>query len=61
MTKEQILGVFRHTLTFLGGILVVRGWTDESTLQELIGATTTLVGAIWSIISKIKPTPTQEG
>jgi hypothetical protein len=61
MTKEQILGVLRHTLTFLGGILVVRGWTDESTLQEIIGATSTLIGGIWSILSKVKPKPEVEG
>ena len=52
MSKEQILGVLRHILTFAGGILVFRGVLDESMLQELIGGVITLSGTIWSIIVK---------
>ena len=54
MTKEKILGIIRHTLTFVGGVLVMRGITDESMVNELSGATITLVGGIWSIIAKRK-------
>ena len=52
--KEQILGVIRHTLTFLGGVLVTRGIIDESTLAELSGATVTLIGLVWSVINNSK-------
>jgi len=54
MTKEQIFGVARHVLTFLGGFLVVKGYLDESLLNELIGGAITLAGTIWSIVDKNK-------
>lgn len=52
LTKEQILGIIRHTLTFIGGIIVMKGLTDETTITEIIGGVMTLTGTIWSIISK---------
>ena len=41
-SKEQILGVVRHTLTFVGGILVMKGLVDEATVTEIIGGVMTL-------------------
>lgn len=61
MTKEQILGVVRHLLTFFGGILVTKGLIDETIVTEIIGGISTLVGAIWSFIAKtpiLTPTET---
>jgi hypothetical protein len=61
MTKEQILGVVRHLLTFFGGILVTKGLVDETVVTEIIGGLSTLIGAVWSFISKtpvITPTET---
>ncbi len=52
LTKEQILGIVRHALTFVGGIFVMKGLVDEATVTEIIGGAMTLTGAIWSIISK---------
>lgn len=57
MAKEQILGIIRHTLTFIGGILVIKGVADEAMTDEVIGAVMTAVGAVWSFI-KNKPTTT---
>jgi hypothetical protein len=54
LTKEQILGIVRHALTFIGGIVVMKGLTDETTVTEIIGSVMTLTGAIWSVISKNK-------
>ena len=54
MTKEQIQGIVRHALTFVGGILIMKGLATDSSVQELIGAAVTLVGGVWSIISKKK-------
>jgi hypothetical protein len=54
LTKEQILGIVRHGLTFIGGILIMKGVLDESTSEEVIGGIVTLVGTIWSIIDKNK-------
>jgi hypothetical protein len=52
MTKEQVLGVIRHGLTFIGGFLVTKGLLDDGMLQEALGAIMTLVGAVWSVTSK---------
>lgn len=52
MKKEQILGIVRHTITFLGGILVMKGIIDSATLTELSGALITLIGGIWSVLEK---------
>ena len=52
LTKEQVLGIVRHTLTFIGGIVIARGLVDETLVTEVIGSVLTLTGAIWSIIDK---------
>ena len=52
LTKEQILGIMRHALTFVGGILVMRGLVDEVVVTEIVGGVMTLTGAVWSIIAK---------
>ena len=54
LTKEQLLGIVRHTITFIGCILVMKGIVEDSMLQEILGGVTTLVGAIWSIVVKNK-------
>jgi hypothetical protein len=52
MSKERILGVVRHTLTFVGGLLVMKGIIDEAMTSEIIGGIMTLTGTIWSIFEK---------
>ena len=52
LTKEQILGIIRHALTFVGGIFVMKGLADETLVTEIVGGAVTLTGAIWSIVSK---------
>ena len=54
MTKEQILGIIRHALTFAGGILITKGIVDDVTFAELSGAALTLIGGIWSVVAKNK-------
>jgi len=54
LTKEQVMGIVRHTLTFVGGLLITKGLIDESMLTELVGALSTLSGVIWSIVAKNK-------
>jgi hypothetical protein len=53
-SKEQLLGIVRHSLTFIGGILITKGLIDEGMLNEVIGGVITLTGAIWSIVAKNK-------
>jgi len=50
MNKEQIMGIIRHTLTFVGGILVIKGVISEGVSQEIIGTVITAIGAVWSVI-----------
>ena len=52
LTKEQWLGILRHTLTFIGGIGVTVGYIDAAVVTEVIGLTMSLVGIIWSVIIK---------
>lgn len=52
MTKDKVFGIIRHVLTFVGGILVIKGYTDDVMVEEVIGGITALVGSIWSIVSK---------
>jgi hypothetical protein len=52
MSKEKILGIVRHTLTFVGGLLVMKGLVDEAMASEIIGGVMTLTGTIWSIFEK---------
>jgi len=54
MSKEQVLGIVRHGLTFVGGLLVTKGLMDVDMVQEVMGAVVTLVGAVWSVIVKKK-------
>ena len=52
--KEQVLGLIRHALTFIGGIIVTKGLIDESLFQEVLGGLMTVIGGVWSIWSKKK-------
>jgi len=54
LTKEQVIGIIRHTMTFVGGLLLMKGIVDEAMLSELTGGIITLVGTIWSIVEKNK-------
>jgi hypothetical protein len=50
--KDQVLGLIRHTLTFVGGVIVAKGLVDDVVFQEILGAVMTLIGAGWSVASK---------
>jgi len=54
MKKEQVFGIIRHSLTFIGGLLVVKGTIDENTLEQIISGVITLTGLIWSVVDKNK-------
>jgi len=49
MSKEQVLGIIRHALTFVGGIAIIKGISNEAMIEEAIGAIMTAIGTIWSI------------
>ena len=50
--KDQTLGLIRHALTFIGGIIVAKGLVGDVLFQEILGGVMTLVGAAWSVASK---------
>jgi hypothetical protein len=52
--KDQVLGLVRHALTFVGGIIVAKGLVEGVLFEEILGAVMTLIGAGWSIVSKKK-------
>ena len=52
MSQEQVLGIIRHGLTFIGGLLVTKGLIDSGVATEIVGTVVTLVGTIWSVIAK---------
>lgn len=52
MNQEQVLGLVRHALTFIGGLLITKGFVDEGIWSELSGAVMTLIGGVWSVLSK---------
>ena len=54
MNKDQVLGIIRHALTFVGGFLVMKGLVDETMVTEIVGGVFALVGSIWSIVAKTK-------
>lgn len=57
-TKDQILGLFRHIVTFAGGVLVARGKLDPAAVESIVGALVTLVGVFFSMLSPEKTTTT---
>ncbi len=54
LVKQQTLGIIRHALTFVGGIIVMKGLLDEGSVSEISGLTMTFIGAIWSVWDKRK-------
>ena len=51
MSQEQVLGIVRHLLTTVGGIIVSKGITDEGTMTAIVGGLVAVVGVVWSIWS----------
>ena len=48
MTNDQIGGLIRAILTFLGGLAVGQGWLDNATMITIVGGLVTVGTAIWS-------------
>jgi hypothetical protein len=52
MKKAMILSITRHTLTFVGGLLMAKGLIDEAAVSELVGGLMAITATIWGIIEK---------
>lgn len=49
---QYILSFIRHLITLAGGVLIARGWADDSQIAEAAGALCTLVAIGFSIANK---------
>lgn len=54
MNQTIVMGIVRHALTFIGGILIAKGVFTESAVADLTGLIMTTMGTIWSIVEKVK-------
>lgn len=52
MSKEQVMGVVRHVLTFGGGFVIAKGWASEADIATAVAALVSLVGVVWSFFDK---------
>lgn len=52
MNKEIVLGIVRHILTAVGGVLITKGFVDSAGLEQAIGGLVAIVGVVWSVASK---------
>jgi len=53
-TRDQILGLIRHIITFVGGVLVARGKIDVSQIETIAGIVTTIAGFLFSMMAPEK-------
>jgi hypothetical protein len=49
-----IIGLLRHVLTALGGVLVSKGVFSADIFEQIIGALMTIVGGVWSAAQKVQ-------
>lgn len=52
VNKEQVLGLIRHALTFVGGCLVANGVLTDAISADIVGSCMALIGTIWSLMVK---------
>lgn len=50
MTSDQIQGIIRNVLMFVGGLAVSKGYVDNVTMVSVVGALVTLFGFGWSFV-----------
>lgn len=59
MNREQIVGLLRHLLPFIGGMAIGAGWVSEESwgviseeMLKMAGPVLTLLGLVWSYFDK---------
>jgi hypothetical protein len=52
LNQDQLLGIIRHSLSIIGGVLIAFGYASEGIVETIIGSVIALTSAIWSIRSK---------
>lgn len=48
MNSDQIGGLLRTILTFIGGVIVSKGWIPVAAMNEIVGGVVAIGVAIWS-------------
>lgn len=56
MNQEQVLGLLRHVVTFVGGLLVARGKIDPTDVDTIGGGIIAFVGWLMSHMAPEKAT-----
>lgn len=51
MTSDQVGGLIRSILLFIGGWAVTQGWLDNGTMVAVVGGIVTVLTAVWSLWS----------
>ena len=49
---DMIMGIVRAILAAGGGLMVSKGWTDEGTVETVVGSVMVIATAIWSAVQK---------
>lgn len=52
MNKEVLMGFIRHALTLGAGVLITKGYADDATAQQLVGAFMVVIGFVGSWLNK---------
>lgn len=51
-SKQTVLSIIRHLLTFGGGLLAAKGLLSEDTITTLAAAVPSFVGLIWGAVDE---------
>ncbi len=53
ITKQVVKGLIKIALMTVGGVIVSRGYMDNDTMQQLIGAVMAAVGGFWTTTNNV--------
>lgn len=54
MTKESVLSILRHLLTFGGGFAANAGYATGDEITTGVSAVIALVGVVWGVVEKVR-------
>ncbi len=52
MNTEQITSIIRQILLAAGGFVVGKGWVDNETMLQIVGALSVIIGSVWALKSR---------
>lgn len=54
ITQDQLLAIIRHSLTMIGGLIIMHGAVDAATWELVSGSVLGIAAIAWSIYDKNK-------